>query len=258
MFISFISSDFVEKIIQRYSVELILTLLLVKLLSYIINSKLFLLILYLSKTFSSPIFTYLYSKVINHKVFNTMYLLKSKKYLKYIGDQKDRDQLGLVIDMTLVEFLKKDSFLIAINVKTMLLSSKIEFLNLLIREVENSRLDQASTIKDLVNRKKITKEFADKYTAWTDLIYHCTTDRVKDLIPNNFNNYKSFVQFLYIINDMINMYMDQVTTNVNLFRSSRRCKDENRRRDSKDSKKINRDRYSPRSAKRTGSDSPGY
>ena len=45
--ISFISSDFVEKIIEKYTIELILTLFIARGLSIIINSKFYLLMLYI-------------------------------------------------------------------------------------------------------------------------------------------------------------------------------------------------------------------
>lgn len=212
-----IGSDFIEKIIQRYSLEFVLTLLLVKILSHIINSKLYIFILYISKLTSSPLFTYLYSPIINHKVFNTIYELKTKSYLKYVKNSANRAYLDLVIESTLIRFLAKESFLTAISVKGLLLSTKSEFLNSLIKELEEARTEQTHVIRRLVHERKITSGFGSKYSAWTDMIYQCTIDRVKDLIPNDYNNYKSFIQFLYIINDMIKIYIDQVALTINVF-----------------------------------------
>lgn len=259
MFIAqMMGSDFVDKIIQKYSVEFVLTLFFVKLLSYLINSKLYLTVLYVSRVTSSPLFTYLYSPIINHKLFNTLYELKSKTYLKYVKNLTNRAELEILIDRTLLTFLSKDSFLTAINVKILLFSTKSEFLNSLIKELEVSRSEQTHVIRKLVTDKKVHRAFANKYIAWTDMIYQCTIDRVKDLLPNDYNNYKSFIQFLYIINDMIKIYIDQVALNVNVFgitnsekqvKNKKRGTNESRGRDPKNPEKTNRDRSEAKSTK---------
>ena len=88
------------------------------------------------------------------------------------------------------------------------------------RELEGSRTEHVSIVRGLVGEKKISNNFAIKYLAWTDLLYQSAIDRVKDLIPNGYNNYKTYVQFLYIVSDMFQIYMDYVAVNVNIFRLS--------------------------------------
>jgi hypothetical protein len=245
--ISFISSDFVEKIIEKYTIELILTLFIARGLSIIINSKFYLLMLYISKMFSSSLFIYLYSKVLNHKIFNSIYELKTKKFLRYVKNDTNRKQLEFAIDATLINFLTKETFLTAVNINTLFFSTKNEFISILRTEIETARNEQTASIRQLVNEKKVHSLFANRYLAWTDMIYQCCIDRVKELQISNFNNYKIFIQFLYIISDMIVIYMDHVALNVNVFKipeikqkkgEETNGKPEPKRRNSKNSKKT--------------------
>jgi hypothetical protein len=81
-------------------------------------------------------------------------------------------------------------------------------------------VEHTSIVRGLVGEKQISNNFAIKYLAWTDLLYQSSIDRVNDLIPNGYNNYKTYVQFLYIISDMFQIYMEYVAVNVNIFRLS--------------------------------------
>ena len=212
--------EFFEKVIDKYTTEFIASIVIIQMVKAFANSKLYVIILYIVQIFRMPIFNYLYGDVINHKVFNTFYQLKLKNYLKYVKNYSIRDQLEICLDATIIKFLTKESFLNNVQIKTMLWSSKKEFLNSLMRELEGSRTEHVSIVRGLVGEKKISNNFAIKYLAWTDLLYQSAIDRVKDLIPNGYNNYKTYVQFLYIVSDMFQIYMDYVAVNVNIFRLS--------------------------------------
>ena len=212
--------EFFEKVIDKYTVEFIASIVIIQMIKAFANSKLYVIILYIVQILRLPYFNYFYSDIINHKVFNTFYQLKLKNYLKYVKNRNIRDQLEVCLDETIIKFLTRESFLNNIKISSMLWSSKKEFLNTLMRELEGSRTDHSTVIRSLVGEKKISNNFSIKYLAWTDLLYQGAIDRVNDLIPNGYNNYKTYVQFLYIVSDMFQIYMDYVAVNINIFRLS--------------------------------------
>ena len=132
-------SEFIEKILDKYTVEFIASIVIIQLLKAFFNSKLYVIVLYIVQFFKMPIFNYLYGDIINHKVFNTFYQLKLKNYLKYVKNYNIRDQLEIALDATIIKFLTKESFLNNVKISTMLWSSKKEFLNSLTTEITFSK-----------------------------------------------------------------------------------------------------------------------
>lgn len=172
-----------------------------------VNSKLFLIVLYLYLKSKLPFFLSLNSRVSNHVFFNTLYQLRLKVFLKYILNKDYRDYISLLAD-NLHDCLGKNA--VQNVVAEMLFSTKKRFVTLLVNSIQNIRIDHGDFIRQITVSGELSPKFAWDYMLYIDFALQFLISRIKDLSNSEKNNYRVYVDFLFILNDWLLILMEEL------------------------------------------------
>lgn len=202
-----IEVDFFNKVVTKYIIEFLMTITLLRIITYTIQSKLFIFILYVYHKFKLPFFTNLNSQVTNHVYFNSLYSLKIKPFLRYVLNKEYRDYMKILSD-NLIDLLNKHT--VSNIIGEMLFSKKRTFLNLLIKSIQALKVEHEDYIRDQAEQKKISIKFAWDYLLYIDFTLQFLISRIKDLENFSQNNYQLYVSYLFVMSDTLNILMDQM------------------------------------------------
>lgn len=172
-----------------------------------VNSKLFLIVLYLYLKLRLPFFLSLNNRVSNHVFFNTLYQLRLKLFLKYILNSDYREYISLLAG-NLHECLGKNAVQNVIS--EMLFSTKKRFVTLLVNSIQNIRIDHGDFIRQSTVKDSLSPKFAWDYMLYIDFALQFLISRVKDLSNSEKNNYRVYVDYLFILNDWLLILMEEL------------------------------------------------
>ena len=202
-----IEIDFFNKVVTKYLLEFLLTITLLRIMSYTIQSKLFILILYVYGKLKLPFFINLNSGITNHIVFNTLYNLKIKPFLKYVLNQEYRNYISLLSD-NLSSLITKHT--IPNIIGEMLFNKKRTFLNKLIQKIQILKVEHEEYIRNSAMDGKISLKFAWDYLLYIDFTLQFLITRIKDLENFSQNNYQLYLSYLFVMHDTLNILMEQM------------------------------------------------
>jgi hypothetical protein len=212
-----IALEFFSRILSRYFAEFILTIASLKLITTFLNSKLFLIVLYVFFKFKLPFFVNLHSRVLNHILFNTLHSVSAKGFLKYVPNQKKKEQLSVCIDI-LTDGVIRGNTVSENVISKMLFNKKAKFINELIQYLISIQKMLTESIRDKVSEKKLNQQFAKTFLVFSDMTFEISVYRVKDLGKNAaMNNYHIYINFLYILNDLLVIFTNNIPLVVNHF-----------------------------------------
>ena len=156
------------------------------------------------------------SKVLNHVVFNTIHSVSSKKFLRYVTNQNKKIQLSICVD-GLIETLVISNNIFTGVIPKMLFYKKARFINDLIQNLTTVQKLLTESIRDRVSEKKLNSQFAKTFLIFSDTIFDVSLYRIKDLGKGDFNNYQVYINFLYVVNDLIVIFTSHIPLIVNNF-----------------------------------------
>lgn len=209
--------EFFSRVLSRYFAEFILTIASLKLITTFLNSKLFLIVLYIFFKFKLPFFVNLHSRVLNHILFNTLHSVSAKGFLRYVPNQKKKEQLSICIDI-LTDGVVKQNTVSADVISKMLIFKKAKFINELIQYLITIQKLLTEQIRDKVSDRKLNPQFAKTFLVFSDVTFEISIYRIKDLGKNSgMNNYHIYINFLYILNDLLVIFTNNIPLVVNHF-----------------------------------------
>jgi hypothetical protein len=211
-----IEYEFINTIATRYLVEFIITVASIKLATSFINSKLFLIILYVFYKFKLPFFLELHSPVINHRVFNTIHEVRKKTFLKYVVNTKKRDMLSVCMDGVLDAMVFKNLFFEQI-IPRMLFSKREGFVSELTKNLTDLQMSVTNNVMKINEKLELNPHFVKKFLVYSDTMFHFAQYRVRDFAFLEVNNYTIFIKYLYLINDLLQIFTDYIPLVVNSF-----------------------------------------
>lgn len=212
-----VAYDILHTVLSKLTLDLFIGVMIMWVLSFITKTKGYVFLIYLSvKLNLGRIFTFLFSRILHHKIYASLKVLKERGFLRYIINSDYRDYMSLISEITYKQInfiLKSFEGTIAID---MFYLSREEFVMLLVQLTIEGQTETSHSIRELVRDGKIDNKFSKKYLTWVENVYDGLRKRVSD-IGGQPNNYYAYIKFLYILNDYIESYMNTVAPSINMM-----------------------------------------
>ena len=151
----------------------------------------------------------------HHQLYiTTKKILEFKKYTRYVRNKTYKVFLGSIVKAVFWSFESQIRFFMVATIGDIIAYNKTELVHLMQKEIVCLRVDHTYQIRKLIQGELIDLKFGNKYLVWIDVLYVNLEQRVKDLKRCR-SSYEVLIEYLYIVNDMLDIYIDQIPGIIN-------------------------------------------
>lgn len=203
------------KAINKYTGEFILFVMVTRLVIMFMKTKVFVLFIYLCNSWKLEfILKVLMKKLRHHPVFAAADSLSLMDYLKYVANPHYREYMRHIIGGIVVDVANTITRNIEQSPQSMFWESKEEFIAELLKYTKRFNATHTNNVLRLAEAEVINSEFARKYLVWVEIAFESLEQRVHDLQYRS-NNYFIYEGFLYIVNDMMKLFINKIPMVIN-------------------------------------------